>query len=45
MYRNSVAKQMYGKELSELTAEEVAALDEAIPFQFSKTESAEVVAE
>ena len=36
---------MYGKELSELTAEEVAALDEAIPFQFSKTESAEVVAE
>lgn len=46
MYRNSIAKQMYGKELSELTEEEVVALDEAIPFQFSKVQSEEeIVAE
>ena len=36
MYRNSIALKMYNRPLSELTPEEVAALDEAIPFQFSR---------
>lgn len=36
MYRNSIALKMYNRPLSELTPEEVEALDEAIPFQFSR---------
>ena len=36
MYRNSIALQMYNRPLEELTPEEIAALDEAIPFKFSK---------
>ena len=36
MYRNSIALQMYNRPLNELTPEEVAALDEAIPFQFTR---------
>lgn len=36
MYRNSIALKMYNRPLSELTPEEVAALDEALPFQFSR---------
>lgn len=35
MYRNSIAEKMFGKPVAELTAEEVVALDEAIPFQFT----------
>lgn len=36
MYRNSIALKMYNRPLSELTPEEVAALDDALPFQFSR---------
>ena len=36
MYRNDIALQMYNRPLEELTPEEVAALDEAIPFQFAQ---------
>ena len=35
MYRNSIAEKMFGKPAAELTTEEVVALDEAIPFQFT----------
>lgn len=38
MYRNSIAEKMYGKPVSELTEDEVKALDEAIPFQFTPAE-------
>ena len=38
MYRNSIAEKMFGKPVAELTAEEVVALDEAIPFQFTPAE-------
>ena len=38
MYRNSIAEKMFGKPEAELTAEEVVALDEAIPFQFTPAE-------
>ena len=40
MYRNTIAQKMYGKSVSELTAEEVVALDEAIPFHFTPAEEA-----
>ena len=40
MYRNTIAQKMYGKPVSELTAEEVVALDEAIPFHFTPAEEA-----
>ena len=43
MYRNSIAEKMFGKPVAELTAEEVVALDEAIPFQF--TSDAEIAEE
>ncbi len=36
MYRNDIALKMYNRPLNELTPEEVAALDEAIPFQFAQ---------
>ncbi len=36
MYRNDIALKMYNRPLKELTPEEVAALDEAIPFQFAQ---------
>ena len=36
MYREDIALKMYNRPLSELTPEEVAALDEALPFQFSR---------
>ena len=36
MYRNSIALQMYNRPVNELTPEEVTALDEAIPFQFTR---------
>ena len=36
MYRNDISLQMYNRPLEELTPEEVAALDEAIPFQFAR---------
>ena len=36
MYRNDIALQMYNRPLEELTPAEVAALDEAIPFQFAQ---------
>ena len=36
MYRNDISLQMYNRPLEELTPEEVAALDEAIPFQFAQ---------
>jgi hypothetical protein len=35
MYRDSIAKRLYNRPLEELTPEEIAALDEAIPFHFS----------
>jgi hypothetical protein len=35
MYRDSIAKRLYNRPLKELTPEEIAALDEAIPFHFS----------
>ena len=35
MYRDSIAKRLYNRPLTELTPEEVKALDEAIPFQFA----------
>ena len=38
MYRNSIAQKMFGKPVAELTADEVVALDEAIPFQFTPAE-------
>ena len=38
MYRNSIAQKMYGKPVAELTEDEVKALDEAIPFQFTPAE-------
>ncbi len=38
MYRDSIAKRLYNRTLSELTPEEVIALDEAIPFHFSRHE-------
>jgi hypothetical protein len=38
MYRNTIAQKMYGKSVAELTAEEVVALDEAIPFHFTPAE-------
>ena len=38
MYRNSIAQKMYGKPVTELTEDEVKALDEAIPFQFTPAE-------
>ena len=38
MYRNAIAQKMYGKSVAELTAEEVVALDEAIPFHFTPAE-------
>ena len=40
MYRNTIAQKMYGKSVAELTAEEVVALDEAIPFHFTPAEEA-----
>ena len=43
MYRNSISEKMFGKPVAELTAEEVVALDEAIPFQF--TSDAEIAEE
>ena len=36
MYRDSIAKRLYNRPLEELTPEEIAALDEAIPFQLSR---------
>ena len=36
MYRNSIALQMYNRPVNELTPEELTALDEAIPFQFTR---------
>ena len=36
MYRNSIALKMYNRPLNELTPEEVVALDEALPFQFTR---------
>ena len=36
MYRNSIALKMYNRPLNELTSEEVVALDEALPFQFTR---------
>ena len=38
MYRNAIAKKMYGRGVDELSAEEITALDEAIPFQFVRAE-------
>jgi hypothetical protein len=38
MYRNSIAQKMFGKPVADLTADEVVALDEAIPFQFTPAE-------
>jgi hypothetical protein len=38
MYRNSISEEMFGKPVSELTEDEVNALDEAIPFQFTPAE-------
>ena len=36
MYRDSIAKRLYNRSVEELTPEEVVALDEAIPFKFSR---------
>ena len=36
MYRNSIAKRLYNRPLTELNEEETAALDETIPFHFSR---------
>jgi hypothetical protein len=36
MYRNAIALKMYDRPLNELTPEEVEALNEAIPFQFTR---------
>jgi hypothetical protein len=36
MYRNAIAIKMYDRPLNELTPEEVEALNEAIPFQFTR---------
>ena len=36
MYRNSIAKRLYNRPLAELNEEEIAALDETIPFHFSR---------
>ena len=36
MYRDSIAKRLYNRPLSELTPEEVITLDETIPFHFSR---------
>ena len=38
MYRNTIADKMFGKPVSELTEDEVNALNEAIPFQFTPAE-------
>ena len=38
MYRDSIAKSLYNRPLAELTEEEVTALNESIPFQFSRHE-------
>jgi hypothetical protein len=38
MYREDIAQKMFERPVSELTAEEVAQLDEAIPFKFEKAE-------
>ena len=36
MYRDSIAKRLYNRPLAELNEEEIAALDETIPFHFSR---------
>jgi hypothetical protein len=42
MYRETIAKQMFeGRDIAELTAEEVTALDEAIPFILNEDEAEE----
>ena len=38
MYREDIAQKMFERPVSKLTAEEVAQLDEAIPFKFEKAE-------
>ena len=38
MYRNDIARKMFNRPVSELTAEEVDALNEAIPFHFARAE-------
>ena len=38
MYRNTISEKMFGKPVSELTEDEVNALNEAIPFQFTPAE-------
>ena len=43
MYRNTISEKMFGKPVSELTEDEVNALNEAIPFQL--TSAAEIAVE
>jgi hypothetical protein len=40
MYREEIAQEKYNKPLSELTEDEVKALDEAIPFKLVSSEAA-----
>ncbi len=39
MYREKIAQKMFERSVAELSAEEVAKLDEAIPFKFDKVEA------
>lgn len=45
MYRNDIAKKMFNRPVGELSAEEVEALDKAIPFQFVRAEVEDAPAE
>ena len=38
MYRDTIAKRIFGRPVAELTAEELVKLDESIPFKFNRSE-------
>jgi hypothetical protein len=38
MYRDTIAKRIFGRPVAELTAEELVKLDESIPFKFDRSE-------
>ena len=45
MYRNDIAEKMFNRPVGMLSAEELEALDEAIPFQFKRAEVSDAPAE
>ena len=38
MYRDAIAQRTFGRPVAELTEEELAQLDESIPFKFDRSE-------